>query len=60
MSTLGLIIVVFLIVILFGGIGPHYYTGAPWRPGYGLGWGGNSLIGIVLIIVVVLLLTGRL
>jgi hypothetical protein len=60
MSTLGVVLVVVLILVLLGGVGPHYYTGAPWQPGYGLGWGGNGLLAVVLIIVIILLLTGRL
>jgi hypothetical protein len=60
MSPLGIILLVILIIILLGGIGPHFYSGAPWQPGYGWGNGGIGLVGILLIIVVVLLLTGRL
>jgi hypothetical protein len=60
MSTLGLILLIVLIVILLGGVGPHFYPGAPWQPGYGFGWGANGLLTILLIIIVVLLLTGRL
>ena len=59
MSTLGLVLVIFLVVILLGGVGPHFYSGAPWGPGYGFGYGGIGLVGILLIVVIVLLLTGR-
>jgi hypothetical protein len=60
MSTLGLVLLIILIVILLGGVGPHFYQGAPWPAGYGWGNGGIGLIGILLIVVIVLLLTGRL
>jgi hypothetical protein len=60
MSTLGIVLIVILVLVLLGGVGPHFYAGAPWRPGYGFGNGGISLVGILLIIVIILLLTGRL
>ena len=60
MSTIGLILVIILIVILLGGVGPHFYSGAPWQPGYGFGNGGIGVVGVILIIVIILLLTGRL
>jgi Protein of unknown function (DUF3309) len=59
MSPLGLILVVILVIILLGGIGPHFYQGAPWRPGYGLGNGGIGIVGVVLIIVLILWLMDR-
>ena len=59
MSPLGLILVVILVIILLGGIGPHFYQGAPWGPGYGFGTGGIGVVGIILIIVLILWLTGR-
>jgi hypothetical protein len=59
MSPLGLILVVILVIVLLGGIGPHFYTGAPWRPGYGFGNGGISVVGVVLIIVLILWLMDR-
>ena len=31
MSTLGVVIVVILVLILLGGVGPTFYSGAPWR-----------------------------
>lgn len=52
------VVIILLIVVLVGGVGPHYYSGAPWQPGYGAGWYGNGAIGLILIIVVVLLLFG--
>lgn len=60
MSPLGLILLLILIVILLGGIGPHFYQGAPWGPGYGWGNGGIGVVGILIIVLIVLLLTGRL
>ena len=59
MSTLGLILIIILILVLFGGIGGPY-VGAPWKYGYGFEHGGIGIIGIILIIIVVLVLTGRL
>jgi hypothetical protein len=54
MSPLGLILVVVLILVLFGGIGGPY-LGAPWPHGYGWGNGGIGVIGVILIILIVLL-----
>jgi hypothetical protein len=59
MSPLGIILLIVLIVILFGGISPHFYQGAPWGPGYGWGYGGIGLIGILLIVLLVLLVSGH-
>jgi hypothetical protein len=58
MSPLGIILVVILVLILLGGIGPNIYPGTPWRAGYGFGNGGIGIVGILLIIVVIMLLTG--
>ena len=55
MSPLGIILVVLLIIFLAGG-----FSGRFGGYGYGFGHGGVGLPGILLIIVVVLLLTGRL
>jgi hypothetical protein len=60
MSPLGLILVVILVAVLLGGVGPHFYQGAPWRPGYGFGNPGIGIVGVILIIVLVLWLTDRL
>jgi hypothetical protein len=59
MSPLGLILIVILVIVLLGGIGPHFYTGAPWRPGYGYGNGGIGVVGIILIVILILWATGR-
>jgi hypothetical protein len=59
MSLIGIVLIVVLVLILFGGIGPHFYTGTPWRAGYGFGAGGVSVIGLILIIVLILALSGR-
>jgi succinate dehydrogenase iron-sulfur subunit len=48
-------LIIILIVFLLGG-----FSGRFGGYGYGFGHGGNGLIGVLLIIVVVLLLTGRL
>jgi hypothetical protein len=58
MSPLGLILLIILILVLFGGFAPHFYQGAPWQPGYGFGNTGIGIVGILLIILVVLLLSG--
>ena len=49
------ILIVILILILLGGVGPTFYSGAPWRYGYGFGHGGIGIVGIILIIVIILL-----
>lgn len=54
MSTLGIILLVILLILLFGG-----FRG-PWGYGYGLGHSGISILGVLLIVVIVLLLMGRL
>ena len=51
MSPLGIILLVLLIVLLFGGLpvtGLHDY-----------GWGPSGIIGILLIVLIVLLVLGR-
>ena len=57
MSPLGIILVIILIVLLFGGLGSN--IGMPWQYGYGFSHGGIGIIGIILIVLVVLLLMGR-
>ena len=59
MSPIGLILLVILILILVGGVGPHFYSSAPWGPGYGFGNGGIGVIGVILIIVLILWAMGR-
>ncbi len=54
---LGLILVIFLIVILLGGVVP--FGTSPGYHGYGFGTGGIGVIGVILIIVLVLVLSGR-
>jgi hypothetical protein len=58
MSTLGIVLLILLILILFGGIGGPY-VGAPWTYGYGFGHGSIGLLGVLLIVLLVLLLLGR-
>ena len=55
MSPLGIILVIILIIFLAGG-----FSGRFGGYGYGFGHGGVGIPGILLIIVVILLLTGRL
>jgi hypothetical protein len=59
MSPLGLILIVILVIVLLGGVGPMFYQGAPWRPGYGLGPSVNGLVVLVLIVVLILWAMGR-
>jgi hypothetical protein len=51
------IIVIVLAILLIGGVGGPYVNPG-WQPGYGTGWYGNGLIGIILVVVLILLLTG--
>lgn len=54
MSTLGWILLIFLILFLFGG-----FSGRIGGYGYGMGHGGIGIGAVLLIIVIILLLTGR-
>ncbi|MGD0192801.1 MAG: DUF3309 family protein [Rhizomicrobium sp.] len=54
MSILGIILIVFIVLLLFGGV-----SGRFGGYGYGYGNGGVGILGVVLIVVVVLLLMGR-
>jgi Protein of unknown function (DUF3309) len=58
MSILGLVLVVVLLLILFGGVGGPY-LGAPWQNGYGFGHNANGLLGVLVVILLVWLLMGR-
>jgi hypothetical protein len=58
-SLLGIILVVLLIMLLFGGLGGGSVV-PYWGYGYGFGHGGVGVLGVILIVVVVLLLMGRL
>jgi Protein of unknown function (DUF3309) len=53
--SIGLILVVLLVIFLLGG-----FSGRLGGYGYGFGNGGISVLGVLLIVVVVMLLTGRL
>ena len=55
MSVVGIVLVVILILVLFGGIAP----GTPWGYGYGVGHYGVGGIGLVLVILLVLVLLGE-
>jgi hypothetical protein len=59
MSPLALVLVIILIVVLLGGVGPMFYQGAPWRPGYGFGGSVNGLIVLILLVVIILWAMGR-
>jgi hypothetical protein len=56
MSILGIVLLIVLVLILLGGVGGSY---APWGYGYGLHHGGIGLVGVLLIILIVLIATGR-
>ena len=53
--SLGLILIIILVLLLFGGFAP--INGSI---GYGFGRGGIGVVGVILIVLVILLLTGRL
>lgn len=54
-----LLLILLLVVILFGG--GYYGHGVGWYSnGAPYAWGGTSLFGILILVLVVLLLTGRL
>ena len=55
MSVLGIVLVVILILMLFGGSG--WVGGVP--VGYGGGYYGMGGLGLVLIVIIVLVLLGR-
>jgi len=53
--SLGLILIVIFVIALLGG-----FSGRFGGYGYGYGHGGIGILGVVLIVLVVLLMTGRL
>ena len=59
-SPLGIVLVIILVIVLLGGGLPHFYSSAPWGPGYGFGNRGIGILGVILIIVVILWLAGYL
>lgn len=58
--SLPLVILLLLIVVLVGGIGPVVYRRSPWPYAYGLGHSGISAMGVVLVVLLLMLLLGRL
>lgn len=48
---MSLILLIILIILLFGSI--------PYRDGYGYGWGPPGVLGVLVVVLIVLLLTGR-
>ena len=58
MSPLGIVLLVILILVLFGGVGGPR-IGAPWQYGYGFGNGGIGVVGVILIVILILWATGR-
>lgn len=59
MSLLGIILLVFLILLLVGGLTPWGSFGGNPYYGAGYGWGGGG-IGLILVIILVLVLLGHL
>ena len=55
-----ILVIILILAILLGGVGPSFYSGAPWQYGYEGGHGGIGIVGVIVIILVVLLLMGRL
>jgi hypothetical protein len=53
MSPLGIVLLIVLIALLFGGLGGGSI--APWSYGYGYGHGGVGLVGVLVVILLVLL-----
>jgi hypothetical protein len=60
MSLLAIILVVFLVLLLIGGLPIGPWSQRVGGYGYGYGHGGIGIIGILVIIALVLLVTGRL
>ena len=56
--SLGFVLLIVLIIILIGGVGPGFYTGSPWPYGYGAGHYGIGIVGVILIVVLFLAVTG--
>lgn len=52
--SIGLILIILLVILLFGG-----FSGRFRGYGYGYGHGGVGVLGVILIILVILLVTGR-
>jgi hypothetical protein len=57
LSPIAIVVLIVLVLILVGGLGGPY-VGMPWRTGYGVGYGGMGVVGLILIVVLILLLTG--
>jgi hypothetical protein len=53
------IVIVILIVLLIGGL-PTWGYSRNWRGGRGYGYAPSGLLGIIVLILIILLLTGRL
>lgn len=56
---LGTILIVMLILVLLGGAVPYGTARVGPYHGYGYGWQGGGLIGLLLVIVLVLALVGH-
>lgn len=52
------IIIIILIILLIGGL-PTWGYSRRWRGGRGYGYAPSGVIGLILLIVIILLLTGR-
>jgi hypothetical protein len=53
------IIIVILIILLIGGL-PTWGYSRGWRGGRGYGYAPSGILGVILLIVIILYLTGRL
>jgi hypothetical protein len=53
---MSLIVVILIILLLFGGVG----TLPTWGHSAGWGYGPSGIIGVILLVIVILALTGRL
>lgn len=57
--SIGAILLIILVIFLLGGFGGPS-IGAPWAYGYGAGNWGVGIPGIIIVILLILLVTGRL
>jgi len=61
MSQLALVLIGLILLALAGGLLPHFYPGAPWKPGFGFGPVSFSMAFIlILLVLLILAFTGHL
>lgn len=56
---LGTILIVVLVLLLVGGLVPFGPTPAGPYHGYGYGWNGGGLLGLLLVVMLILVLLGH-